>query len=115
LVTAVTGRSFPVTPELLAATPPGLIVTRMLNNLRGIYTEQGDLGRIARVLGRLRQLSPADETLRRDLGATLLRSGKPGPAIDHLRAYLEAAPTAADAKDVQELLGRALADVARWN
>jgi regulator of sirC expression with transglutaminase-like and TPR domain len=115
LVTAVTGRSFPLTPELLAATPPGLIVTRMLNNLRAIYTQQEDFACVARVIGRLRQLAPGDETLRRDLGATLLRAGKPGPAIDHLKAYLEAAPDAADAKEVRVLLGRALADVARWN
>jgi regulator of sirC expression with transglutaminase-like and TPR domain len=115
LVTAVTGRAFPMTPDLLAPTPPGLIVIRMLNNLRSIYTQQEDFVRVARVLGRLWQLVPADEALRRDIGAALLRSGKPGPAIDHLRAYLEAAPNAADAEDVRTLLGRALADVARWN
>jgi regulator of sirC expression with transglutaminase-like and TPR domain len=115
LVTAVTGRSFPLTPELLTATPPGLIVVRMLNNLRSIYVQQEDFARVARVIGRLRQLVPADETLRRDLGAALVRSGKPGPAIDHLKAYLEAAPHAADADEVRTLLGRALADVARWN
>jgi regulator of sirC expression with transglutaminase-like and TPR domain len=115
LVTAVTGRSFPMTPELLAATPPGLIVMRMLNNLRSIYIQREDFARVARVIGRLRQLFPADETLRRDLGAALVRAGKPGPAIDHLKAYLEAAPDAADADEVKAVLGRALADVARWN
>lgn len=115
LVTAVTGRQFPMTPELLAATPPGLIVVRLLNNLWSIYVQQEDFARVARVLGRLRQLSPHDETLRRDLGAALLRSGKPGPAIDHLKAYLETSPYAVDADEVRALLGRALADVARWN
>src|SRR5262245_10881950 len=115
LVTAVTGRSFPITPELLAAMPTGLIVVRMLNNLRSIYTQQEDFSRVARVLVRLRQLVPSDEALRRDLGAALLRSGKAGPAIDHLRAYLEAIPHAADVEEVRTLLGRALADVARWN
>jgi regulator of sirC expression with transglutaminase-like and TPR domain len=115
LVTAVTGRSFPVTSEMLAAAPSGHIVMRMLNNLRSIYGQQDDFVRVARVIGRLRQLTPTDETLRRDLGAALIRSGKPGPAIDHLKAYLDAAPDAPDAGEVKALLGRALADVARWN
>jgi regulator of sirC expression with transglutaminase-like and TPR domain len=115
LVEAVTGRPFAVTPELLAATPPGLIVMRMLNNLRGIYAQAEDFARTARVLGRQRQLAPHDVELRRDLGVVLVRGGRPGPAIDHLKAYLATNSTAADADDVRELLGRAASDVARWN
>jgi regulator of sirC expression with transglutaminase-like and TPR domain len=115
LVEAVTGRPFAVTPELLSATPPGLIVMRMLNNLRGIYAQAEDFARTARVLGRQRQLAPHDAELRRDLGVVLVRGGRPGPAIDHLKAYLATHPTAADADDVRALLGRAASDVARWN
>jgi regulator of sirC expression with transglutaminase-like and TPR domain len=111
----VTGRPLAVTPELLAATPPGHIVARMLNNLRGIYAAREDWGRLARVLGRLRQLDPRDVDLRRDLGVALVRGGKPGPAIDHLKAYLAGVSYAADADEVKQLLGRAVADVARWN
>ena len=88
----------------------------MLNNLRGIYRRPRGLGAArAGVLGRLRQLDPRDADLRRDLGAALVRGGKPGPAIDHLKAYLAAAPEAADVDEVKSILGRALADVARWN
>ena len=68
--------------------PPGLIVTRMLNNLRSIYADREDFARTARVLRRQRQLAPDDPGLRRDLGVTLVRAGRPGPAVDHLRAYL---------------------------
>jgi regulator of sirC expression with transglutaminase-like and TPR domain len=115
LVERVTGRPFTATPDTLAATPPGLIVARMLNNLRGIYASRQDWGRLARVLGRLRQLDPKDVTLRRDLGAALVQAGKPGPAIDHLRAYLGASPDAPDGDEVRQILNRAMADVARWN
>jgi regulator of sirC expression with transglutaminase-like and TPR domain len=115
LIETVTGRPFTATPDVLAATPPGFIVARMLNNLRGIYASRQDWGRLARVLGRLRQLDPVDLSLRRDLGAALLQAGKPGPAIDHLRAYRDGAPYAADADEVKTLLNRAVADVARWN
>jgi len=58
LIQAVTGRPFAATPELLAATPPGLIVLRMLNNLRSIYADREDFARTARVLSRQRQLAP---------------------------------------------------------
>ena len=107
LIEVVTGRPLAVTPELLAATPPGHVVARMLNNLRGIYAAREDWGRLVRVLGRLRQLDPRDVDLRRDLGAALVRGGKPGPAIDHLKAYLAAAPEAADVDEVKSILGRA--------
>lgn|SRR5262249_39274164 len=115
LVEAVTGRPFAVTPELLSATPRGLIVMRILNNLRGIYAQAEDFARTARVLGRQRQLAPHDVELRRDLGVVLVRGGRPGVAIDHLKAYLATRPNAPDADDVRDLLGRAASDVARWN
>jgi regulator of sirC expression with transglutaminase-like and TPR domain len=115
LIEVVTGRPLAVTPELLAATPPGHVVARMLNNLRGIYAAREDWGRLIRILGRLRQLDPRDADLRRDLGAALVRGGRPGPAIDHLKAYLAVAPDAADADEVKSVLGRAVADIARWN
>jgi regulator of sirC expression with transglutaminase-like and TPR domain len=115
LIETVTGRPFVLTPELLEATPPGMILLRMLNNLRGIYAQREDFARTIRVLNRQRQLSPGDLSLRRDLGVTMVRAGKHGPAIDHLKTYLESAPYAEDAEEVRQALGRALAEVARWN
>ena len=38
-----------------------------------------------------------------------------GPAIDHLRHYIDAIPDAADTDDVRKVLPRALGEVARWN
>jgi len=115
LIESVTGRPFALTPELREPTPPGMILLRMLNNLRGIYTQREDHDRTIRVLNRQRQLAPGDASLRRDLGITLVRARKHGPAIDHLKAYLESAPYAEDAEEVRQALGRALAEVARWN
>ena len=115
LIESVTGRPFAATPDLLEATPPGLIVVRMLNNLRGIYARQEDWARLIRTLGRLRQLDPRNPDLRRDLGVALIRAGRPGPAIDHLRGYLELAPQAPDVAEVRKLLSRAVGEVAKWN
>jgi regulator of sirC expression with transglutaminase-like and TPR domain len=115
LVSAVTGQPFELTDGTLDATPPGAVAVRMLNNLKGAYLRLSDFGRAARVIGRLIQLMPGDPVQRRDLGVSLIRAGKPGRAIDHLRAYLDLVPDAADADEVRTFLGDAKAAVARWN
>ncbi len=115
LVRQVTGEAFAATPDHLQAELPGRIVFRMLSNLKGAYFRRRDFERAVRVIGRLRQLAPDDLTQRRDLGASLLQTGKPGPAVDHLSAYLEGSPDADDRQPVAELLHRARVEVARWN
>jgi regulator of sirC expression with transglutaminase-like and TPR domain len=112
LVREVTGLSFCATPERLAAAPPGLIVQRLLTNLKGIYLRGGDHARAARVLGRLCQLAPGDAPQRRELGLSLVEAGCPGRAIDHLRAYLARVPDDATARRALEV---ARGDLARWN
>jgi regulator of sirC expression with transglutaminase-like and TPR domain len=115
LVEAVTGQPFTLTPEAAATTPPGLIVARMLTNLKSVYLKDGDFARAARVIERLVQLAPDDPTQRRDLGVSLIHAGKPGRAIDHLRHYLDRSPGADDAAAVRDFLTTATRDVARWN
>jgi regulator of sirC expression with transglutaminase-like and TPR domain len=115
LVEHSAGTAFEANRRSLRAVPPGVIVERMLSNLKGIYLAAEDFERSLRVMQRLRQLNPRDLLQRRDLGATFLRAGRPGPAIDHLTAYLDADPTAADAAAVSGLLGEARSEVARWN
>jgi regulator of sirC expression with transglutaminase-like and TPR domain len=115
LVEKATGQPFAVTAEQLRPAPVGAIVVRMLNNLRAIYQQSGDSSRAVRVLERLRQLSPHDPDVRRDLGVALLLSGRRGQAIDHLAAYLKACPDAADAEHVGRFLNSARGEIARWN
>jgi regulator of sirC expression with transglutaminase-like and TPR domain len=113
LVYQVTGTPFQATRAALEPVPLGLIVQRMLNNLKGVYLHEGDYSRAVRVIARLRQLAPADPLQRRDLGVALLHAGQPGQAIDHLMAYL--ATTPADAEAMRRLLDQARGEVARWN
>jgi len=115
LVYKVTGSAFRANRESLAAVPLGLIVVRMLNNLKGTYLREEDYTRAVRVIERLRQLRPDDPLQDRDLGATLLRAGRPGQAIDHFQAYLQECPSASDAEAVRGLLNQALSEVAKWN
>ena len=115
LVTAITGQPFEVTPDVLDATSAGAFVLRMLNNLKTAHLADRAHLRAARVAYRLAQLLPDDPTQRRDLGLLLTQAHRHGAAIDHLKHYLAEAPDADDAEDVEQILTRALAEVARWN
>jgi regulator of sirC expression with transglutaminase-like and TPR domain len=115
LVYQVTGSPFRANRESMAAVPLGVIVVRMLNNLKGTYLRDEDYGRAVRVIQRLRQLRPDDPLQERDLGASLLRAGRPGQAVNHLRAYLRESPAATDAETVRGLLDKAMSELAKWN
>lgn len=115
LVRRVTGEVYELTEADLADTPTGLIVRRLLTNLKGSYLRDEEFARAARVIRRLLQLDPDNPLEKRDLGVCLMRSGRPGAAIDMLEAYLDAHPTAVDGQQVRQLLGLARREVARWN
>src|SRR5205823_6240493 len=55
LVQQITGMAFQAGPEQLQPVSPRLLVIRLLTNLKGVYWQQEDFGRAARVLERLRQ------------------------------------------------------------
>jgi regulator of sirC expression with transglutaminase-like and TPR domain len=115
LVEQVTSMPFQATPEALAETPLGSIILRMLTNLKGSYLQLGDFARAARVIGRLRLISPDDPLQHRDLGVCLLRAEQPGKAVAHLEGYLHAMPEAEDAAAVRKFLDQARAELAQWN
>jgi regulator of sirC expression with transglutaminase-like and TPR domain len=112
---ATGGGSFLASADSLQALPLGLMIFRMLNNLKGVYLAKKDYARAIRVMERMIQLQPNDAVQRRDLGTSLLHAGRHGKAIDHLTAYLAAMPQADDASVVRLLLKEARAQVAGWN
>jgi regulator of sirC expression with transglutaminase-like and TPR domain len=67
-------------------------LTRMLNNLRSIYKNRGDLNRLAIVLRQSLLLNPEDPNLHAELATTLLTSGNPWEAMDYLETYLDRNP-----------------------
>jgi regulator of sirC expression with transglutaminase-like and TPR domain len=115
LIQQVTGEPFGLTPELLRPIPLALLVRRILTNLKDVYLRLDDFARAARTIARIRQLDRDDPTEQRDLGMCLLQTGHPGPAIDLLASYLATAPAGPDAEQVEQLLRRARAELARWN
>jgi regulator of sirC expression with transglutaminase-like and TPR domain len=115
LVEQATGHAIDAAALKLEPLPLGLMVGRMLGNLKSIYWKKQDWTRSARIIERLRQISPHDVHLRRDLGICQARRAQPGKAIDHLRAYLDAVPEAKDADAVRTLLHTSLSAIAQWN
>jgi regulator of sirC expression with transglutaminase-like and TPR domain len=79
---------------------PRDILTRMLHNLKEIFTSQSDWQRLKCVLDRLIVLNPDAMFERRDRGLTLMELGLNAEARDDLKAYLD---QAANANDVAEI------------
>jgi regulator of sirC expression with transglutaminase-like and TPR domain len=95
------GSNLEFSEELLAPTPVRQVVSRMLMNLRGIYTMRGDYSRLLVVFDRLLDLWPNSVEELRDRGFLFARLGAPDAALADLARYLERSPDAADAADVR--------------
>jgi regulator of sirC expression with transglutaminase-like and TPR domain len=109
------GVDVPLSPHEMAPPPLGVIVQRLLGNLRGIYLKREDWRRASRTLGRMHQLNPSDAQVSRDLGVCLVRTEQPGKALEHLATYLRAAPDASDVSAIRDLFTAASREVGRWN
>lgn len=115
LVAQNTGEPITLEDSHFQACSTTAIVTRMLNNLKGIYLHAQEFSSALIVVQRLAALSPHDPTETRDLGLVLLQAGRAGEAIDPLLSYLQARPGADDADAVRSFLRTARREVASWN
>jgi regulator of sirC expression with transglutaminase-like and TPR domain len=80
----------------LQPAPPRDILTRMLRNLKEIFTSQSDWPRLKCVLDRLVVLNPDAIFERRDRGLALMEMGLNAEARDDLSAYVSQAAHASD-------------------
>lgn len=80
------------------------ILTRMLRNLQGVYTDQQDWGRTVRCADRLLKLSPDNPDALRDRGLAYLQLGHVSGARQDLSQYLLRHPDAGDTAAVREQL-----------
>ncbi len=116
LVARVSGRIDLSLPETaFEAAPAATVVARMLRNLKAIYLRSELSPAALPVLRRLVALSRGNPEERRDLGVSALRSGRPGEAIPHLAAYVEARPDADDSGDIATLARLARRDLSSRN
>lgn len=115
LVRQTTGYQGRLQPEWLEPVPPRAILTRMLNNLRGIYMQQEDWGHALAVVEHLRVLQPQLPDLLRDLGLIYHRQELLRLAVGYYERYLINAPNAPDAEVVRSHLEAAARNLARLN
>lgn len=80
----------------LQACPPRDILARMLRNLKEIFRSQEDWPRMLQVMDRLVVLLPEVWTERRDRGLVHAELGQVHEALQDLRLYLQAVPSAPD-------------------
>lgn len=80
------------------------MLTRLLTNLKTVYTNVEDDLRALAVVERLLLLRPRAVHEIRDRGKILARLGRVGEAIEELETYLDYAPTASDAQRIRSLV-----------
>jgi regulator of sirC expression with transglutaminase-like and TPR domain len=114
-IAELVGRPVVLTELQLAPCRLDLVVSRMLRNLKVIYTQERDFPSAVPVQRRLAALNPADPHEQRDLGMLLLQVDRPAEAIGPLQIYLDARPQADDAEPIRSLLRAARRDVAQRN
>ena len=83
---------------------PQEILTRMLRNLKEIFSSQEDWPRLIGVLDRLIVLNPHALDEMRDRGLTFIELGQAKQARDDLLQYVLARPDASDIPEIQKRL-----------
>lgn len=102
-------------PSFLRATPKRQILTRMLQNLKGIYARAGNYHKLLATIERVLTITPEAPAELRDRGLALGGLQRYHEAQADLEAYLRARPDAEDAKRIRERLGEWRRRQAGWN
>jgi regulator of sirC expression with transglutaminase-like and TPR domain len=88
LLTRLTKGEMRFDPRLLRTSGPRQILHRILNNLRGVYLNRGEMGRLLPVLDRMLLLDPEDSVSLRERGILHTRCGDPHLGVQDLETYL---------------------------
>ena len=102
----VTRGAVPWSKRHLAPVSNREFLARVLRNLKGIYLQQADSERAIAAMDYLVALLPGSPAELRDRGVTRYQVPDYAGALADLRAYLSAAPGAADAEAVRDLVTR---------
>lgn len=89
-------------PSLLQVVTKRQILTRMLQNLKGIYARAGDKHKTLGVIERALLINPDVAGEIRDRGLVYAGMERYAAALADLEEYLRRAPQAADAKEIKE-------------
>ena len=103
-LTRLHGKSFQFDRSFLDSVNPGQILTRMLNNLKGIYWHQQNYTKALRVIEKILLINPSAPTELRDRGFAHYQLNHLSSAIKDWSRYLELRPGAPDAAEVSKSL-----------
>jgi regulator of sirC expression with transglutaminase-like and TPR domain len=92
-----------------------VLISRMLRDLKVIYSRSGDVASLLPVQRRLTALNCDNSAEIRDLGVLCTKADLLGEAIEAFHAYLALSPEANDAAEIRELLVALRRELARWN
>lgn len=102
-------------PDWLDAVGNKYILYRMLNNLKSLFMQRGQIRRAQQAVDKLLLLDPRASGEIRDMGLLSLRLGEHRRAVMYLEQYLLSHPDAYDADEMRALLASALEQVERLN
>jgi regulator of sirC expression with transglutaminase-like and TPR domain len=102
VVSGVFRRPVKPSPAFFARVGPRQIVRRMLANLRNVYLSRQDLTRGIRTIETLLILDPESADDVRDLGVLYFHAGRPGESLVCFERYLDLAPNAEDAAQIEK-------------
>ena len=115
LVEYTTGYRGPFQHHWLAPTDPGVIIVRLLNNLRSGFAKEQQWDKALLVIELLQLVQPDVPEHYRDLGLIHFRTGSTIMAARCLQTYLKLAPEAGDAQTIREGIADTLDGWARLN
>jgi regulator of sirC expression with transglutaminase-like and TPR domain len=103
---AIYQQSVELRPEFFEAIAPRQFIVRMLNNLKHIYLDQGDLQRCLAASERILLVDPDTVMEKRDRGVLYYQLGRWVEARQDLEDYLGQIPQAPDRPLIHQLLDR---------
>ncbi len=109
------GGQLPLGDEHLRPARPREILTRILRNLKAIYTQARRYQRAIAACERILLVAPRAHDEHRDLGVLLAQFGRYAAASHELETYLKRAPNAPDSERVQEELKKIRLQLAQLN
>jgi len=97
-------QNIPLTHALAEKATPSQVVIRMLNNLKGSYSEAQDMDRYGIANEMVLAIDQYNPDAIRDKGIMLLKNGDPPEALKVLNSYLEINPEADDADEILDII-----------
>ena len=115
LVEEMSGGKIELRPEHLSGVGKKQILTRMLVNLVGVYSEGKDYNRAVRALDRTLTINPDQASYYRDRGLLVLAAGRERESIDSLERYVRLSPGARDAASIRASIKKIRSELSRLN